>query len=49
MRDHMLRRDEVDVVDIANSLKFDIPLGQFFGGKIESVALMGDVLFALSE
>lgn len=40
----MLRRDEVDIVNFADLLQLDIPLGEFFGGKVESVALVGDIL-----
>jgi len=41
----MFRRNEVDVVDVADLLEFDIPLGQFFGGQVKSLALVGNILF----
>ena len=41
----MFRRNEVDVVDVADLLELDIPLGQFFGGQVKTLALVGNILF----
>lgn len=42
----MLGRDEVNIMDVANSLQFEKPFTEFFGSEIESVALVRDVLVA---
>lgn len=41
----MFRRNEVDVVDVADLLELDIPLGQFFGGQVKPLALVGNILY----
>jgi len=40
----VLGRDEVDVVHAADVLELEVPLGELFGGQVEAVALVGDVL-----
>lgn len=40
----MLWRDEIDVVDIANLLKLQVPFGKLLGRKIEAVPLVGNVM-----
>ena len=44
LRDDMLRRDQVDVVDIADLLQFDVPFGKLFGREIEAVPSVGNVV-----
>lgn len=40
----MFRRNEVDVVDVADLLELDIPLSQFFGGQVKPLALVSNIL-----
>lgn len=40
----MFRRNEVDVVDVADLLELDIPLGQFFGSQVKPLALVSNIL-----
>ena len=44
LRDDVLGRDEVDVVHAAYVLQFEVPFTELFGGEVEAVALVGDVV-----
>lgn len=41
--DHVLRRDNVDVVHVADLLKFDIPVSQLLGREIHAIPLMSNI------
>lgn len=41
---HVLRSDEVDVVDAADLLQLDVPLAQLLGCQVLAIALMGNVM-----
>ncbi len=40
----MLRGYEVDIVDSANFLQLHVPFSKLFGGEIEALPLMGDIV-----
>ena len=40
----MFRGHKVNVVNISKILKFDEPFSQLFGGQVETIALMGNVM-----
>lgn len=40
----MLRGDEIDIMNMADILQFEIPLRQFLGRQVEPIPLMGDVV-----
>lgn len=44
----MLRRYQIDIMHIPNLLKFDVPFGELFGGKVKPIALMRYVLGIIS-
>jgi len=43
-RDLSLHTNKVDIVYVSNFLKLHTPLCKLFGGEIEAVALMSDVV-----
>jgi hypothetical protein len=40
----MLRRDQIDIVHLADILQLDVPLCKLFGRDVEAILLMGDVV-----
>lgn len=44
MGHHVLRGDEIDIMNMADILQFEIPLRQFLGRQVEPIPLMGDVV-----
>ncbi len=49
LRDHMLGRDEIDIVHAPHILQFHVPFGKLFRSQVEPIPLMRNLMILTED